>query len=307
MFLAPRSPTAASRRDRGPRRTERAVSDGGSRPSTPAGRPGDTLQPARPCGDRRGARPAKPPPCRPGSANFPGENRSSLSCRGAALSPRPTSCSPTPLGRQDPLKIWRPRTSLLGPLGESRNEGVRDPRLPTRAKFQLLGPRKDRAPLVQREASGSTESQFSPSLLVPQFPAVCLWQDCQVKQNRGIGRSESPGLGKELRTGRLSLPRAQPKTCLQSGAGVGATSAGTKPLRPRQLSRRGGPAGAEGTLQAGGAAFQSPVTGNPGGAPQGTSCPWLGIRSREPAVRLFANRRARVQCSETYMCNRQVH
>ena len=109
------------------------------------------------------------PGCRPGRTNFPGENRSSLSCRGAALSPRLTSCSPTPLGSQDPLKIWRPRTSLLGPLGESRNAGVRDPRLPTGAKFQLLGPRKERAPLVQREDSGGTESQPSPRSWSPSF------------------------------------------------------------------------------------------------------------------------------------------
>ena len=169
MFLAPRSPTAASQRDRGPRQAERAVSDGGSRPSTPASRAGDALQPARPCGDRRGARPVEPPPCRSGRTNFPGENRSSLSCRGAALFPRPTSCSPTPLGSQDPLKIWRPRTSLLGPLGESRNAGVRDPWLPTGAKFQLLGPRKERAPLVQREDSGGTESQSSPRSWSPSF------------------------------------------------------------------------------------------------------------------------------------------
>lgn len=162
VFLAPRGPTAASRLDRGRRRAERAVPDGGSRPSTPAGRPGDALQPARPCGDRRGARPAGPPQCRPGRANFPRENRSSLSSGGAALSPGPTNCSPPPLRSQDPLKIWRPRTSLLGPLRESRNARLQDPRLPVGAKFQLLGPRKERAPLVQREASG-TESQSSPS------------------------------------------------------------------------------------------------------------------------------------------------
>lgn len=51
----------------------------------------------------------------------------------------------------------------------SRNAGVRDPWLPTGAKFQLLGPRKERAPLVQREDSGGTESQSSPRSWSPSF------------------------------------------------------------------------------------------------------------------------------------------
>uniref|UniRef100_A0A8C3VRM5 Uncharacterized protein n=1 Tax=Catagonus wagneri TaxID=51154 RepID=A0A8C3VRM5_9CETA len=41
--------------------------------------------------DRRRARPSGLPPCRPGRANFLGENRSSLSGGGAALSPGPTN------------------------------------------------------------------------------------------------------------------------------------------------------------------------------------------------------------------------
>lgn len=80
-----------------------------------------------------------------------------------------------------------------------------------------------------------------------------------------------------------------------------------KPLCPRQLSWRGGPAGAEGTLQTGEAALQSPITGNPEGAPEGIRCPRSGIGSPARAARLFANRCAWVECSETYMCNRQVH
>lgn len=122
--------------------------------------------------------------------------------------------------------------------------------------------------------------------------------------NRQVRES---GLGKGLGTRGLSVPEAWPETCLQSGAGVGAASAGMKPFRPRQLSWHGGPVGAEGTLQAGEAAFQSPVTGNPAGAPEGTGCPRPGIRSGAPAARLLANRCARVECSETYMCSRQVH
>lgn len=187
------------------------------------------------------------------------------------------------------------------------------PPAPVGAKFQLVGPMKERAPLAQCDTdskfsgieSKSCSCSWSGAARVPQRPVVCWWQNCQVKRSRGVGKSESPGLEKELCTRRLSLPR--PETCLQSAAGVGAASTGMKPLRPRQVSWSGGPAGDKGTLQAGEAAFPSPVTGNPAGAPGGTRCPPPGIRFRAPAARLFANRCTRIECSEIYMCNRQVH
>lgn len=157
VFLAPPSPNAASWRDRERRRVERAVPDGSPGPSTRAG----------PAWRRAAARaPLRgQPPCRPSAAasapasspNFSGENRSCPSCRGATLSPGPRNCSPPRLRSQDPLKIWRPRTSFLGPLRESRNASLQDPGLPVGAKFQLVGPRKGKAPLVQCD----TDSKFS--------------------------------------------------------------------------------------------------------------------------------------------------
>lgn len=42
-------------------------------------------------------------------------------------------------------------------------------------------------------------------------------------------------------------------------------------------------------------------------AREGTSCLRLGISSLAPAARLFANPGNRLECGETYMCNRQVH
>lgn len=43
------------------------------------------------------------------------------------------------------------------------------------------------------------------------------------------------------------------------------------------------------------------------GAREETSCLKLGISSLAPAARLFANPGNRLECSEAYMCNRQVH
>lgn len=185
------------------------------------------------------------------------------------------------------------------------------PRLPAGAKSQLVRPQKERAPLVQCDTESKPCSRAlggrcpRPSASDQQFLVTKLPSKGE-SWNRQVQES---GLGKGLGTSGLSLPEAWPETCLQSGAGVGAASAGMKPFRPRQLSWHGGPVGAEGTLQAGEAAFQSPVTGNPAGAPEpeGTGCPRPGTRSGAPAARLFANRCARVECSETYMCSRQVH
>lgn len=135
MFLAPPNPNAASPRDRGRRRAGRAVPDGGSGPSTRAG-PAWRRAAAR--APLRGQPPGSP--CATAfSPNFPGENRSCLSCGGAALSPGPRNCPPPPLRSRDPLKIWRPRTSFLGPLRESRNAGLQDPRLQWARNFSSWG------------------------------------------------------------------------------------------------------------------------------------------------------------------------
>ncbi|XP_045647719.1 collagen alpha-1(I) chain-like [Ursus americanus] len=54
VFPAPRSPHAASQRDRERGRARREAPEGASGPSTRAGRPGDALQPACPCGSSLG-------------------------------------------------------------------------------------------------------------------------------------------------------------------------------------------------------------------------------------------------------------
>lgn len=244
-------------------------------------RPGDALQPARPCGDSRRADPARPPPRLPPRQTFRAKT-ARASPAGAPQDPRgPETVSPPRLRGQDPLKIWRPRTSFLGPLRESRNASLQDPRIPVGAKFQLVGPRKEKAPLVQCGTDSRFSGTESKSCSRPPPGAARVPQPQQlaggeIAKSRGVVESAGLRVRDRARSSAPAgclCPEPRPETCLQSGAGVGAASAGMKPLRPRQLSWRGGPAGAEGTLQAGQAAFQSPVTGNPAGAPEGTSSP----------------------------------
>ncbi|KAI5280502.1 Tyrosine-Protein Kinase Baz1B [Manis pentadactyla] len=88
--------------------------------------------------------------------------------------------------------------SFLGPLREPRVAGLQNPQLPLGAKFQVVGLRKERAPLFQGEASGIESKSRSGSrpgaAPFPQRPALCWWRDCRTKGSRGIGRSESPAL-----------------------------------------------------------------------------------------------------------------
>ncbi|XP_053526111.1 translation initiation factor IF-2-like [Artibeus jamaicensis] len=160
----------AKEADRGRGLTERAVPDGDSGPQPkPAWRRAAARAPLRGQPLSSFCAAASAPASVP---NFPAESRLCFSCGGAALSPGPRNCSPPPLRRQDPLKIWRPRTSFLGPLRESRNASLQDPWLPVDAKFQLVRPEKESAPLVQCDTASefSGTKSKSCSLSVRRYP-----------------------------------------------------------------------------------------------------------------------------------------
>ncbi|XP_036910329.1 uncharacterized protein LOC118992485 [Sturnira hondurensis] len=219
--------------DRGKGRAERAVPDGDSGPQPqPAWRRAAARAPLRGQPLSSFCAAASAPASVP---NFPGESRSCLSCGGAALSPGPRNCSPPPLRRQDPLKIWRPRTSFLGPLRESRDASLQNPWLPVDAKFQLVGPEKESAPLVQcdtaSEFSGTKSKSCSRSrpgaTRVPRRPAVCWWRNCQ---------SACPGVqpASPRAPGDRSAPAAASDTAAAAGSGRGTRAEGERERTARE-------------------------------------------------------------------------
>ncbi|XP_045438774.1 uncharacterized protein LOC123652495 [Pipistrellus kuhlii] len=302
----PRSPHAGCRRDRGRRRAERVSLAAAPGPPSPAAGLASAAA-ARPCGDRRRrARPAQPPPRRPRSQTFLAKPARAGTPR---CPPGPQNGAPPPLRSRDPLKIWRPRTPFLSVLRESRNARLRDPGPPAGAESQPVRPPKERAPLVRGDTESESCSSRSRRALPPcpggRATSSLLGTKLLPSKGGSWNRQvQASGLGKGLGTSRLPLPGAWPETCLQSGAGVGAASAGMKPFRPRQLSWHGGPVGAEGDTPGGrGRYFQAPLPETQrelrrGPAARGQESA-LGRRLREAC---WQTRCARVECREKHTC-----
>lgn len=155
------------------------------------------------------------------------------------------------------------------------------PSAPVGAKFQLVGPMKERAPLAQCDTdskfsgieSKSCSCSWSGAARVPQRPVVCWWQNCQVKRSRGVGKSESPGLEKELCTRRLSLPGASARDlfakCRWSRGGQYWNEAA--PPAPSLLER--GPGRGQGDTPGRRSCFSKPSYRKPSGSPGGNTLP----------------------------------
>ncbi|XP_040476350.1 collagen alpha-1(I) chain-like [Ursus maritimus] len=267
VFPAPRSPHAASQRDRERGRARREAPEGASGPSTRAGRPGDALQPACPCGSSLGARSARPPPRLPRRANFPGENPSGLSCGAAALSPGPQKLL-RGRGRKG-LRWSSVRPAALNPNPALSHSGGRCPGPSADSSFAGAEIAKGSRRIGRSESPGLDELRTS-GLSVPRASAGDLfakwrwsrggqcWNEAAppaptlLARGPGRGRGDTP-----CRRGRFSKPSYRKPSGSPggdwlpaarnplSGAGCQPSACpGVQPASPRAPGDRSAPAAA---------------------------------------------------------------